>query len=228
MSARAVYVTFTTYLDNTKLILVGSGLNHGEWNEQPPSVITSKDQPENGWSWSSVSDGFLTGTQGWVRYYPARLSGPGSTVPSPVPDAETIYIEWDNPFVGSDSYQATAPPPYVLAPIPGFGNQGDQDLLWFTLKGASDGDQPGQHTCAEGYVWRQAYPGDYTCVLPAARQQAANDNAAAASRKVSATNDACKPGYVWREARSGDEVCVTPQVRTETAQQNADANQHWI
>jgi hypothetical protein len=222
MAARAVYLNLFSFLDNTQLLLVGSGLSHGEWNQQPPAVIS----PAVTASWSSLSDGILTGTQGWVRYYPARLNPPNNTVPPNVPDSETIYIAWDNPFVGSDSYQSNAPSPYVLTETG--GNQGDQDLLGFQLRGASDGPNPGQHTCVEGYVWRQAYPGDYTCVLPAARQQAADDNAAAASRRVSASNPTCIQGLVWREARPGDEVCVTPDVRTQTAQQNADANQYWI
>ncbi|HEY3900455.1 MAG TPA: hypothetical protein VGM54_17740 [Chthoniobacter sp.] len=226
MSARAVYINFFSFLDNTQLLLVGSGLSHGKWNQQPPPIISPKSGLENA-SWSSLSDGVLTGTQGWVRYFPARLNPPGNTTPPSVPDAETIYIEWDNPYVGSDSFVMSAPYPYILAQGPG-GNQGNQDMLNFTLKGASDGPAPGQHTCVEGYVWRGAYPGDFTCVLPAVRQQAASDNAAAASNRVSATNPACHPGRVWREARPGDEVCVLPAVRTATAQQNADANQFWI
>jgi hypothetical protein len=38
-------------------------------------------------------------------------------------------------------------------------------------------------TCKQGFVWREAFGGDTVCVTPAVRQQAANDNAAAASRK---------------------------------------------
>jgi hypothetical protein len=224
MSARTVTVTLFNNLENTQLILVGSGLSHGEWGAQPPEKIPAATDL----LWSSQSDGFLTGTQGWARYYPVRLKPPGNVVPPQVPDDQTIYIAWDNPFVGSDSYQISAPPPYVLAFVPGSGDEGNQDRLSFTLKGAFDGPLPGQHTCIEGYVWREAFPNDFTCVTPAARQQAADDNAAAASRKASSGSATCKQGYVWREARPGDEVCVTPETRAQTAQQNAEADQHSL
>jgi len=36
--------------------------------------------------------------------------------------------------------------------------------------------------CLQGYVWRKAYAGDYVCVTPATRAQAAADNAAAVGR----------------------------------------------
>jgi hypothetical protein len=39
--------------------------------------------------------------------------------------------------------------------------------------------------CLQGYVWRKAYAGDYVCVTPANRAQAAADNAAALSRVAS-------------------------------------------
>jgi Domain of unknown function (DUF5050) len=125
MSARAVYLDFFSFVNNTQLFLVGSGLSHGEWNESPPAVIDGAQTA----TWSSVSDGFLTGTEGWVRYFPARNA---SQVPSNIADKETIYITWDNPYAGSDSYTATAPAPYLLTESG--GNQGDQDNLTFTLK----------------------------------------------------------------------------------------------
>ena len=37
-------------------------------------------------------------------------------------------------------------------------------------------------TCRSGYVWREAFQGDTVCVKPGQRDQAAADNAAAASR----------------------------------------------
>ncbi len=81
-------------------------------------------------------------------------------------------------------------------------------------------------TCQAGYVWREAYQGDTVCVESCQRDQAAADNAAAASR-VDPTGaygpHTCKSGYVWREARDGDVVCVEPWVRTQVAADNAAA-----
>ena len=34
----------------------------------------------------------------------------------------------------------------------------------------------GPNTCVNGYVWREAVPGDHVCVTPATRQQVHDDN----------------------------------------------------
>jgi hypothetical protein len=34
----------------------------------------------------------------------------------------------------------------------------------------------GPDTCREGYVWREAFPGDHICVRPWVRDQASRDN----------------------------------------------------
>ena len=39
-------------------------------------------------------------------------------------------------------------------------------------------------TCRDGFVWREAVPGDHVCVPPETRLQAQNDNALATSRRV--------------------------------------------
>jgi hypothetical protein len=64
-----------------------------------------------------------------------------------------------------------------------------QNLPWpdqgtkVTLTGVGvDGSNP--DTCLQGYVWREAVPGDHVCVTPETRAQAAEDNSLAASRRV--------------------------------------------
>lgn len=87
----------------------------------------------------------------------------------------------------------------------------------------------GPDTCAQGYVWRDAFAGDHICVTPASRNQAASDNAAAASRvdpQGAWGPNTCVNGYVWRVARPSDLVCVTPAVRDQTATENANPNAH--
>ncbi|MBA2675202.1 hypothetical protein [Ramlibacter sp.] len=77
--------------------------------------------------------------------------------------------------------------------------------------------------CKQGYVWREAAKGDHVCVTPAVRTQAAQDNAAAAGRRVpngAYGPDTCKPGFVWREAFAGDHACVVPAVRSAAADDN--------
>jgi len=87
----------------------------------------------------------------------------------------------------------------------------------------------GPDTCAQGYVWREAYAGDHVCVSPRSRAQAADDNAQASSRIQPGGGpygpNTCLSGFVWREARSGDQVCVTTDVRTNTAEENRMASQ---
>lgn len=82
----------------------------------------------------------------------------------------------------------------------------------------------GPDTCRNGYVWRDAAPGDHVCVRPASRSRAAAENAAAASLidPLGAYGPyTCINGYVWREAFRGDVVCVTPPRRDAVSVENA-------
>ncbi len=80
-------------------------------------------------------------------------------------------------------------------------------------------------TCQQGYVWREAFPGDTTCVTVQSRAQAAEDNANAESRRNPADRsygpNTCREGFVWREAQNGDVVCVTPEIREQIRVENA-------
>jgi hypothetical protein len=219
MAARSVQITISNWFRNTKLLLVGSGLSHGEWSEnaQPPKVVGRLDDAA---VCESESDGVATGTQGWVRYYPVRLNE-SSTPPPPsnIPDSATIYISWDNPFVGSNSYSVSAPAPFLITYQ---GGEGDNADIAVNLGNVIDDGQAvvnGPTSCVEGYVWREAFPGDYVCVLPATRAKAAADNAAAGSRIEA--DGLCNQGFVWREAGPNDHVCVTPETRACAAADNA-------
>jgi hypothetical protein len=80
--------------------------------------------------------------------------------------------------------------------------------------------------CRSGFVWREAYPGDFVCVEPSQRDQARADNAAAISRidpNGAWGPQSCVQGFVWREAHPGDLVCVEPWVRDQVAADNAAA-----
>ncbi len=82
----------------------------------------------------------------------------------------------------------------------------------------------GPNTCLPGFVWRDAFQGDQTCVPGSTRDQAAQENSQAASRRDPAGGpfgpDQCLPGYVWREANAQDRVCVSGQSRAQAAQDN--------
>lgn len=87
--------------------------------------------------------------------------------------------------------------------------------------------QYGPDTCAQGYVWREAYPDDHVCVRPEVRGQAVADNAAARGNRQPGGGpygpDTCRQGLVWREATAGDHVCVAPATREQAAMDNARA-----
>lgn len=87
----------------------------------------------------------------------------------------------------------------------------------------------GPDTCADGFVWRDAIPGDHVCVVPGARATAATENASAGAHVDPAGAygpNSCIAGYVWREAYTGDVVCVVPPRRTAVTQENADGPSH--
>lgn len=89
----------------------------------------------------------------------------------------------------------------------------------------------GPDTCMQGYVWRDAIPGDHVCVTPASRSTAAAENASAGAHVDPAGAygpNSCINGYVWREAYAGDVVCVVPARRTEVHQENADGPSHRV
>lgn len=82
----------------------------------------------------------------------------------------------------------------------------------------------GAFTCASGYVWREAFPGDVVCVEPWVRDQMASDNASQAGRydpNGPYGEFSCVSGYVWRDAYDGDGVCVEPWVRSQVHSDNA-------
>jgi hypothetical protein len=83
---------------------------------------------------------------------------------------------------------------------------------------------PTHPDCIQGYVWREAIPGDHVCVTPEVRDQAAEDNRLADSRRSPTGGDygpdTCLQGYVWREAVPSDHVCVTPETRDQAAEDN--------
>jgi hypothetical protein len=82
------------------------------------------------------------------------------------------------------------------------------------------------NVCLNGFVWREAFPGDAVCVTPPTRDQAAADNAAAASRVDPSGPfgpNSCRSPFVWRAARPSDLVCVTVDTRAQTAADNAAA-----
>lgn len=73
----------------------GVELDHGEWTLLPPENIQAG---EYRW-FRSASDGFATGTAGWVVYYP----GDGETFLE-----DGARLNWNNPFIGGNEFNVDA------------------------------------------------------------------------------------------------------------------------
>ncbi|WP_162641665.1 hypothetical protein [Streptosporangium sp. 'caverna'] len=73
----------------------------------------------------------------------------------------------------------------------------------------------GPYTCMRGYVWREAFPNDFVCVLPDWRMVTAAENKARVANRFPTYPhpDKCRPGFVWRQAGLADYVCVSPASR---------------
>ncbi len=89
------------------LTLADSGLDHGEWSDgfSPPAIIAAGAT----YGWQSESAGIATGTEGHVNY---NIVGLG----------KTLYIYWDNPFVGLNQYQQSVGSGFGLSFSGGKGN----------------------------------------------------------------------------------------------------------
>lgn len=82
--------------------------------------------------------------------------------------------------------------------------------------------------CRDGFVQREARPGDTVCVSPASHARVRQENATyerTADPGGAYGLASCAPGLVWREAFEGDIVCVTPAVRALVREENARAGE---
>jgi hypothetical protein len=91
-AARSVEA-FLGNLTRCDLLLVTARLDHGEWTTEPPHLILLGDEGR----WESESNGFATGTEGEADYFTQSCRDPNF-------NNKRIHFHWDNPFVGSNSY----------------------------------------------------------------------------------------------------------------------------
>ncbi|MFF8768564.1 aegerolysin family protein [Kitasatospora sp. NPDC015120] len=68
-------------------------LSHGIWSHEPPERIADQQRG----SWSSESEGFATGTEGFAQFYAENCA-------NPVLNGRLVRVHWNNPYVGSNSY----------------------------------------------------------------------------------------------------------------------------
>jgi len=123
MAARSTHVTLENEAGRLNLRRTNLELDHGVWKDQPPQLIGNRAE------WESESDGFLTGTEGRVTYL--------------IEDVDEnrigeLRLHWDNPFVGSNSYDESVAPAAASATDSGFsiahvGGGGDNANVLFRL-----------------------------------------------------------------------------------------------
>jgi hypothetical protein len=98
------------------LVYVPGELSHGCIRERPPSRINRGGTGEL----VAESCGFMTGTEGFAIY---RLEGvPGEA-----------RFDFDNPWIGDNSYRSSAPGGFVTAQV---GGEGNRTVVFFFIRGA--------------------------------------------------------------------------------------------
>ena len=121
MAARSTEINFFNGTFHT-LTKIADDLSHGEWTTPPPNVIP----PQTNVTWESESNGFLTGTEGTVTYQISDDLGDLGGVPPPF----EVHLHWDNPFIGSNSYDESAP---TVFPLTRAGGGGDNATVNYAL-----------------------------------------------------------------------------------------------
>lgn len=104
LAARSVDVTFVN-ITPYNLNFVRGDISHGVWSTLPPSTIA----PFSTVQFGSESDGILTGTEA-EEIYQIEFTG------------QEVGIHWNNPYVGSNSYNEWAPAGFKIVHLLGEGN----------------------------------------------------------------------------------------------------------
>ncbi len=142
MAARSTHVRLENATNRPfNLRRLDASLEAGEWTVKPPELIGDFGE------WESESDGFLTGTEGRVSYQIETI------------DTEVmgrVDVHWNNPFLGSNSYEATALPKATGPTEQGFsighvGGGGNNASVVFKLLNGFCGvnSETGETWCAQ-------------------------------------------------------------------------------
>ncbi|MFF5962097.1 hypothetical protein [Streptomyces luteogriseus] len=131
-------------------------LSHGVWAVKPPLMIGDSGE------WVSESSGLATGTEGSVTYQIEDIDG--------VRVGE-MRIHWDNPFVGSNEYDASVTPTaeaggalrgYSVLHIGGDGN--DANVTFMLLNGFCEVGEEGI-SCAMSSTGSLTAAGDHFAAI---------------------------------------------------------------
>ena len=115
-AARSTHVIIKNNTDHNMVFVSGS-TKHGIVTQKPPHIIAIGGIGDL----RAESKGFLTGTEGSVTY---SLDGVGGNA----------AFHWDNPFVGSNSANGSAPGGFKVEMI---GDKGNRTLVFFSIHDAN-------------------------------------------------------------------------------------------
>lgn len=124
MAARSVQVTFVNKSDHA-LVLSSTDRSHGIWTTDPPARIEAGATVV----WASESSGVATGTEAEATYNIETALGE---------TGGSVHLHWDNPFVGSNSYDESLPFGYKSSRSGGDGD--NAEVTWVFDCASTTGD----------------------------------------------------------------------------------------
>ncbi|MFE2146947.1 hypothetical protein ACFXA3_35375 [Streptomyces sp. NPDC059456] len=113
LAARSTHVTLVN-LTGRVWPFEQASLRHGIWSSRLPEFIG----PSAAGEWASESNGVMTGTEGQATY--ATGDGP-------------VEVRWNNPYVGSNTYDCRVPSGYACRRS---GGSGDNASVVFEVRSA--------------------------------------------------------------------------------------------
>ncbi|GLW73501.1 hypothetical protein Kpho02_58000 [Kitasatospora phosalacinea] len=122
IAARSTVVKLNNWTGCT-LTREGWSLAHGIWSLEPPVRIADQQQG----FWASESNGFATGTEGTVRFFSENCA-------NPVLNGRIVQLHWNNPYVGSNSYDSNGTDLKFYVPKPS-GGSGNNAVVEFSAWG---------------------------------------------------------------------------------------------
>lgn len=125
MAFRSVFVNLVNRSDAV-LVRTNRSLSHGIWTHEPPLRIEAGAKQ----TWESESEGVGTGTEGEVSYDIQAIPGQSEG---------TAHFHWDNPALGSNSYDESTPVLYKADRSDGDGNNATVDWTFDNSSTTNDG-----------------------------------------------------------------------------------------
>ncbi|MBD0671233.1 hypothetical protein [Streptomyces sp. CBMA156] len=108
------------------LVRTGYGLAHGIWSQgqEPPYTVGDTYLVP----FQSESNGFMTGTEGWVSYQSYNCDDSWR-------NGKNIMMHWANPYVGSNSYDDYGTDYGIFSMNRESGGGDNADVYWSAMKG---------------------------------------------------------------------------------------------